>query len=133
MPWQVHPRPHLRIAVLASRSMEAHEAAGNSFAVRRTPVLVAVGVVLLVLAALALWWRTAEGTANTSTPGTASSEAGFSRDMSVHRRQAVEMSFIVRDPTGDQEVRTLAHDIIDTRATQRGMMPGRLEGWRAGG
>ncbi|MEV7861324.1 DUF305 domain-containing protein [Streptomyces hirsutus] len=106
--------------------MEAHEAAGNSSAVRRTPALVAGGVVLLVVA-LALWWRTAEGTANASTPGTASSEAGFSPDMSVRHQQAVEMSFIVRDRTGDQEVRTLAYDIIDTQATQRGMMPGRRE------
>ncbi|MFD5656287.1 DUF305 domain-containing protein [Streptomyces hirsutus] len=108
--------------------MEAHEAAGNSSAVRRPPALVAGGVVLLVVAALALWWRTAEGTANASTPGTASSEAGFSPDMSVHHQQAVEMSFIVRDRTGDQEVRTLAYDIIGTQATQRGMVLGRREG-----
>lgn len=111
-----------------SRSVEAHEATGTSSAVRRTPALVAGGVVLLVVGALALWWRTAEGTANASTPGTASSEAGFSRDMSVHHRQAVEMPLIVRARTGDQEVRTLAYDIIDTQATQRGMMLGRLEG-----
>ncbi|MER6147584.1 DUF305 domain-containing protein [Streptomyces hirsutus] len=75
---------------------------------------VAGGVALLVVAALALWWRTTEGTANASTPGTASSEAGFSPDMSAHHQQAVEMSFIVRDRTGDQEVRTLAYDIIGT-------------------
>ncbi|MER6108244.1 DUF305 domain-containing protein [Streptomyces hirsutus] len=94
--------------------MEAHEAVGYSSAVRRTPALVAGGLVLLVVAALALWWRTTEGTANASTPGTASSEAGFSPDMSAHHQQAVEMSFIVRDRTGDQEVRTLAYDIIGT-------------------
>ncbi|MEW1599490.1 DUF305 domain-containing protein [Streptomyces sp. NPDC093808] len=101
----------------------------NGSTVRRTPVLVSAGVVLLLVAALLVWWRISEGTANASPPGTASAEAGFSRDMSVHHQQAVEMSFIVRDRTGNQEVRTLAYDIINTQATQRGMMLGWLESW----
>ncbi|KFF98213.1 hypothetical protein IQ62_25995, partial [Streptomyces scabiei] len=95
----------------------------------RTPILVIVGVVLALVAALVVWWRMAEGTAKASTPGEDSAEVGFSRDMAVHHQQAVEMSFIVRDRTGDQEVRTLAYDVINTQATQRGMMLGWLETW----
>ncbi|MFJ3923890.1 DUF305 domain-containing protein [Streptomyces sp. NPDC090022] len=63
------------------------------------------------------------------TPGIASADAGFARDMSVHHQQAVEMSFIVRDRTQDEAVRTLAYDIANTQANQRGMMLGWLDLW----
>ncbi|MFD3333264.1 DUF305 domain-containing protein [Streptomyces sp. NPDC058700] len=63
------------------------------------------------------------------TPSTASADAGFARDMSVHHQQAVEMSFIVRDRTRDEEVRRLAYDIANTQANQRGMMLGWLDLW----
>ncbi len=56
-------------------------------------------------------------------------DAGFARDMSIHHQQAVEMSFIVRDRTDDEDVRRLAYDIINTQANQRGMMLGWLELW----
>lgn len=54
---------------------------------------------------------------------------GFARDMSVHHQQAVEMAFLVRDRTDDEDVRRLAYDIINTQANQRGMMLGWLESW----
>ncbi|MGW0120706.1 DUF305 domain-containing protein [Streptomyces sp. NPDC003327] len=63
------------------------------------------------------------------TPDTASADAGFARDMSVHHQQAVEMSFIVRDRTQDEAVRRLAYDIANTQANQRGMMLGWLDLW----
>ncbi len=63
------------------------------------------------------------------TPSTTSADAGFARDMSVHHQQAVEMSFIVRDRTQDEEVRRLAYDIANTQANQRGMMLGWLDLW----
>ncbi|MFF3287349.1 DUF305 domain-containing protein [Streptomyces sp. NPDC003023] len=63
------------------------------------------------------------------TPTGASADAGFARDMSVHHQQAVEMSFIVRDRTQDEEVRRLAYDIANTQANQRGMMLGWLDLW----
>ncbi|MGN9790923.1 DUF305 domain-containing protein [Streptomyces sp. OZ13] len=63
------------------------------------------------------------------TPAGASADAGFARDMSVHHQQAVEMSFIVRDRTKDEEVRRLAYDIANTQANQRGMMLGWLDLW----
>lgn len=62
-------------------------------------------------------------------PTADSADAGFARDMSVHHQQAVEMSFIVRDRTQDEEVRRLAYDIANTQANQRGMMLGWLDLW----
>ena len=64
-----------------------------------------------------------------ATPVSTSADAGFARDMSVHHQQAVEMSFIVRDRTKDEEVRRLAYDIANTQANQRGMMLGWLDLW----
>ncbi|MET9956048.1 DUF305 domain-containing protein [Streptomyces sp. NPDC006339] len=63
------------------------------------------------------------------TPTAESADAGFARDMAVHHQQAVEMSFIVRDRTRDEEVRRLAYDIANTQANQRGMMLGWLDMW----
>ena len=63
------------------------------------------------------------------TPSADSADAGFARDMAVHHQQAVEMSFIVRDRTQDDEVRRLAYDIANTQANQRGMMLGWLDLW----
>nr|WP_323187940.1 DUF305 domain-containing protein [Streptomyces sp. NBC_01264] len=63
------------------------------------------------------------------TPGLYSADAGFARDMAVHHQQAVEMSFIVRDRTKDEPVRTLAYDIANTQANQRGMLLGWLDMW----
>ncbi|MFH8515834.1 DUF305 domain-containing protein [Streptomyces gelaticus] len=63
------------------------------------------------------------------TPAVDSADAGFARDMAVHHQQAVEMSFIVRDRTKDEEVRLLAYDIANTQANQRGMLLGWLDLW----
>ncbi|MFC8016117.1 DUF305 domain-containing protein [Streptomyces cinereoruber] len=62
-------------------------------------------------------------------PVSGSADAGFARDMAVHHQQAVEMSFIVRDRTDDEEARRLAYDIANTQANQRGMMLGWLDLW----
>ncbi|MEV7283629.1 DUF305 domain-containing protein [Streptomyces sp. NPDC093252] len=62
-------------------------------------------------------------------PAADSADAGFARDMAVHHQQAVEMSYIVRDRTDDEEVRRLAYDIAQTQANQRGMMLGWLDLW----
>ncbi|UYQ61768.1 DUF305 domain-containing protein [Streptomyces peucetius] len=68
-------------------------------------------------------------TAADRTPTGASADAGFARDMSVHHQQAVEMSFVVRERTENDEVRRLAYDIANTQANQRGMMLGWLDLW----
>ncbi|MFD8125005.1 DUF305 domain-containing protein, partial [Streptomyces albidoflavus] len=62
-------------------------------------------------------------------PASDSADAGFARDMAVHHQQAVEMSFLVRDSTDGEEIRTLAYDIANTQANQRGMMLGWLDLW----
>ncbi|TQJ87674.1 DUF305 domain-containing protein [Streptomyces sp. SLBN-31] len=64
-----------------------------------------------------------------STPSADSADAGFARDMAVHHQQAVEMSYIVRDRTKNEEVRRLAYDIAQTQANQRGMLLGWLDLW----
>nr|WP_237419179.1 DUF305 domain-containing protein [Kitasatospora sp. SID7827] len=62
-------------------------------------------------------------------PVTGSAEAGFARDMATHHQQAIDMSFLVRDRTQNEEVRGLAFDIINTQANQRGMLMGFLDQW----
>lgn len=62
-------------------------------------------------------------------PSADSADAGFARDMAVHHQQAVEMSYIVRDRTKNEEVRRLAYDIAQTQANQRGMLLGWLDLW----
>ena len=64
-----------------------------------------------------------------TTPRDDSAEAGFARDMATHHAQAVEMSFIIRDKSDDEEIRTLAYDIIVTQSTQRGVLMGWLQEW----
>jgi len=64
-----------------------------------------------------------------SAPSTLSVEAGFARDMQVHHDQAVELSFIIRDLTDADDVRTLAYDIARTQSQQSGQMYGWLTEW----
>lgn len=89
-------------------------------------VAAALVALCLALAAVLVYSSDDDGS---STPGTSSPEAGFARDMAVHHQQAVEMSFLVRDDTGNTEVRRFAYDIINTQANQRGMMLGWLDMW----
>ncbi|MDQ0792780.1 DUF305 domain-containing protein [Streptomyces sp. B1I3] len=88
--------------------------------------LVAVGLILLMVVRPS---AASSSDSAASVPAESSVDVGFARDMSVHHQQAVEMAFIVRDRTGDEDVRRLAYDIINTQANQRGMMLGWLEAW----
>jgi uncharacterized protein (DUF305 family) len=74
------------------------------------------------IAALLIPWRS-------DAPGADSAEAGFARDMATHHAQAVEMSFVIRDKSSDEELRTLAYDITVTQSTQRGVFMGWLQQW----
>ncbi|MGQ4419045.1 DUF305 domain-containing protein [Streptomyces sp. SAS_269] len=99
---------------------------------RRQHVGWAAGAAAAVLvAAGAITYAVAEdsGGADTGTPAAESADAGFARDMAVHHQQAVEMSYIVRDRTKNEEVRRLAYDIAQTQANQRGMLLGWLDLW----
>ncbi|MCX5400989.1 DUF305 domain-containing protein [Streptomyces sp. NBC_00102] len=111
----------------------AGRAAGSRLAVAGVAVLLlALGLVALMVVRPSSASSSGSGAASEaarSAPADGSVDAGFARDMSVHHQQAVEMSFIVRDRTDDEEVRRLAYDIINTQANQRGMMLGWLELW----
>ncbi|MFM9367522.1 DUF305 domain-containing protein [Streptomyces sp. Da 82-17] len=106
---------------------------------RRAGWAAVCGAVLLAAAAGGVTAALADGPADdpavpasatsASVPGADSADAGFARDMAVHHQQAVEMSFVVRDRTDDEEVRRLAYDIANTQANQRGMMLGWLDMW----
>ncbi|WP_030328059.1 DUF305 domain-containing protein [Streptomyces sp. NRRL B-1381] len=101
----------------------------------RRMVIAGAGVLLVALGLVALMVvrpssaSPSGGSSSLSAPAEDSVDAGFARDMAIHHQQAVEMSFIVRDRTGDEDVRRLAYDIINTQANQRGMMLGWLEVW----
>ncbi|MDF6065844.1 DUF305 domain-containing protein [Streptomyces sp. JH010] len=90
--------------------------------------VVAVGLVLLMVVRPSAASPASSGAAS-AVPAEGSADVGFARDMSVHHQQAVEMAFLVRDRTDDDDVRRLAYDIINTQANQRGMMLGWLESW----
>ncbi|WP_030222364.1 DUF305 domain-containing protein [Streptomyces sp. NRRL WC-3626] len=92
--------------------------------------LVAGAVVTALIATGAITYAVAgdEGSSD-AVPAADSADAGFARDMAVHHQQAVEMSYIVRDRTDDEEVRRLAYDIAQTQANQRGMLLGWLDMW----
>ncbi|WP_033309296.1 DUF305 domain-containing protein [Streptomyces iakyrus] len=93
------------------------------------PWAVAAAAVLVALG-LILWSVAGPGDEDTSeVPTAASADAGFARDMAVHHQQAVEMSYIVRDRTDDEDVRRLAYDVAQTQANQRGMLLGWLDLW----
>ncbi|MFF5545901.1 DUF305 domain-containing protein [Streptomyces olivaceoviridis] len=92
---------------------------------------VAGAAAAVLVAAGAITYAVAEETGGSGpkTPSAQSADAGFARDMAVHHQQAVEMSYIVRDRTKDEEVRRLAYDIAQTQANQRGMLLGWLDLW----
>ncbi|WP_309144518.1 DUF305 domain-containing protein [Streptomyces sp. BR123] len=102
---------------------------------RRTYWAAGTAVLLALVFAVAATVAAASGSSGSGpareqrTPAPYSPDAGFARDMAVHHQQAVEMSFIVRDRTQDEAVRSLAYDIANTQANQRGMLLGWLDLW----
>lgn len=90
--------------------------------------VVAAGLILLMVVRPSAASSSGSGKSG-AVPAENSADVGFARDMSVHHQQAVEMAFLVRDRTDDEDVRRLAYDIINTQANQRGMMLGWLESW----
>ncbi|GGV68589.1 DUF305 domain-containing protein [Streptomyces griseoloalbus] len=95
---------------------------------RQLGLIVGAAATALV-AAGAITYAVAGDEGSDGTPSAGSADAGFARDMAVHHQQAVEMSYIVRDRTDDEEVRRLAYDIAQTQANQRGMLLGWLDLW----
>ncbi|WP_049570874.1 DUF305 domain-containing protein [Nonomuraea sp. SBT364] len=87
------------------------------------PLFAALAVLVVAVAAAFLVFG------GRGTPGETSAEAGFARDMATHHAQAVDMSFTIRDKSESREIRSLAFDIINTQANQRGMFLGWLQQW----
>ncbi|MEV2249212.1 DUF305 domain-containing protein [Streptomyces sp. NPDC050147] len=92
-------------------------------------VVGAVAAVAVAAGGITVAVASSDGSSGTSSPTTESADAGFARDMATHHQQAVEMSYIVRDRTKDEEIRRLAYDIAQTQANQRGMLLGWLDLW----
>ena len=88
---------------------------------RRGAGMVLAALVGAIIALLIMW--------RSGVPRDDSAEAGFARDMATHHAQAVEMSFVIRDKSSDEELRTLAYDITVTQSTQRGVFMGWLQAW----
>ncbi|WP_431995895.1 DUF305 domain-containing protein [Streptomyces griseoflavus] len=96
---------------------------------RQFPLIVGAAVTALVATGAITYAVAGDEGSSTVVPAADSADAGFARDMAVHHQQAVEMSYVVRDRTDDEEVRRLAYDIAQTQANQRGMMLGWLDLW----
>lgn len=86
-----------------------------------TNILVIV-LVALSVALGALWWLT-------QPPQEGDPAVTFSRDMSYHHQQAVEMALLLRDRTDDPELRLILIDMALTQQAQIGQMSGWLEAW----
>jgi uncharacterized protein (DUF305 family) len=56
-------------------------------------------------------------------------DAGFSRDMSTHHLQGVEMANLALERTSDPQIKSLAFDISATQTNQVGRMQGWLSLW----
>ncbi|QKW06127.1 DUF305 domain-containing protein [Streptomyces sp. NA04227] len=96
---------------------------------RRAGLIVAGAAAVLLAGAGGFGVALASGSEDDPVPGAESAEAGFARDMAIHHQQAVEMSYLVRERTDDEDIRRLAYDIAQTQANQRGMMLGWLDLW----
>ena len=88
--------------------------------------LVAAALVALLVGVLGTLWVVQS---RASAPADWSADAGFARDMQTHHAQAVEMAFLVRDRSDDEELRTVAYDIITSQQQQAGQMYGWLVQW----
>jgi uncharacterized protein (DUF305 family) len=91
------------------------------------PALMAVIAVALVLLGGGL--AVALGIGRAADPSADSVDAGFSRDMSRHHLQGVEMANLAPDRSTDPEIRQLAFDISATQTNQVGRMEGWLSLW----
>ncbi|WP_222193995.1 DUF305 domain-containing protein [Modestobacter italicus] len=92
-----------------------------------TAVLVTVIALGMLVAGGGL--AVALGIGRTAEPTSDSVDAGFSRDMSRHHLQAVEMANLALTRSEDAEVRQLAFDISATQTNQAGRMQGWLSLW----
>ncbi|WP_326756425.1 DUF305 domain-containing protein [Streptomyces hirsutus] len=115
--------------IMAERATDSGEAHGRRSGLTRWLTVGATALVAVVVTLSALVMVSKEKDQAAGVPAADSADAGFARDMAVHHQQAVEMSYIVRDRTADEDIRRLAYDIAQTQANQRGMLLGWLDLW----
>lgn len=116
--------------IMTARAADPDEASdGHRPASARWLIAGAAALVALVLTMGILTMTREENDQAISVPAADSADAGFARDMAVHHQQAVEMAYIIRDRTTDEDIRRLAYDIAQTQANQRGMLLGWLDLW----
>jgi uncharacterized protein (DUF305 family) len=88
--------------------------------------LIVVALVAALVGAIGASWF---AQVRSSPPSDFGADAGFSRDMQTHHAQAVEMAILVRDRSTDEELRTVAYDILTSQQHQAGQMYGWLVQW----
>ena len=88
--------------------------------------MVFLTVLVLTAAAFFAAGRLTAGPAPVSDSGP---DAGFARDMQAHHAQAVEMALLIRDKSADEEIRSIAYDIITSQQQQIGQMFAWLVDW----
>jgi uncharacterized protein (DUF305 family) len=99
---------------------------------RQLPALVTLGVVAVLLVGFAvglLVGRTVPS--DDAAPAPSAAAVGFAQDMSAHHAQAVRMAAIELDRGTDQQVRSLAFDILTSQSNQIGQMQSWLQRWGA--
>ena len=92
----------------------------------RTLIAASLAIILVGIGAFSIGRLTSPVEA---TPSSTSAAAGFARDMQVHHDQGVELAFLIRDRTDDEELRSLAYDIAIAQANQSGQMLSWLNVW----
>jgi uncharacterized protein (DUF305 family) len=96
---------------------------------RRTLVLAAAALVLLIVGAAVGMLITRAVSGESGTPGAGSVDVGFAQDMRVHHLQAITMAGIERDHTTDAALHSIAFDIESTQIAQSSQMEGWLTVW----
>jgi uncharacterized protein (DUF305 family) len=91
--------------------------------------MVALAILAIAGVAFAVGRFSTFSAAGPLTPGDASAEAGFSRDMQAHHAQAIQMAMEIYRKTEDEELRVLSYDIATGQAGQRGEMYDWLVQW----
>jgi len=108
---------------------------GDALDQERTPAVArrrTISTVLLVVLALMLGGIAGYGLTRVGVPGEDSPETGFARDMSTHHGQAVSMAGTLHRTTQDEDLASIAIDILTTQQGQIGIMQTWLDDWNLG-
>jgi uncharacterized protein (DUF305 family) len=110
-------------------SIEEDETTAPATPAWRSPIVLAVAAVAMLLIGAAAGMLATLSATEESTPGADSVDVGFAHDMSTHHYQAVSIASWTRDHTEDLAVQQLALDIENTQTGQIGRMTGWLQLW----